>query len=110
MLYEVITVDRKGKTQMEVAKERLKVGFTEHTWTFVKWYTIGKTRYIYGRMFFGAGHSPVYPVIPLGNLYHRTILLGGFISTVALLRRWRQPAVLLVVLVVAISITSYNFV
>ncbi|GAA0400143.1 ArnT family glycosyltransferase [Paenibacillus motobuensis] len=108
--YDDNMVDRKGKTQMEVAKERLKVGFTEHTWTFVKWYTIGKTRYIYGRMFFGAGHSPVYPVIPLGNLYHRTILLGGFISTVALLRRWRQPAVLLVVLVVAISITRLAFV
>lgn len=108
--YDDNMVDRKGKTQMEVAKERLKVGFTEHTWTFVKWYTIGKTRYIYGKMFFGAGHAPVYPVIPLGNLYHRTILLGGFISTVALLRRWRQPAVLLVILVVAISITRLAFV
>ncbi|GGG20462.1 hypothetical protein GCM10010913_48390 [Paenibacillus aceti] len=108
--YDDDMVDRKGKTQMEVAKERLKVGFTEHTWTFVKWYTIGKTKYIYGRMFFGAGHAPMYPVIPFGTLYHRMILVAGFVSSVALLRKWRQPALLLVVLVVSISITRLAFV
>ncbi|MEK4509759.1 hypothetical protein EJP82_13300 [Paenibacillus anaericanus] len=108
--YEDGMVDRRGKTQMEVAKERLEVGFTEHTWTFVKWYTVGKTRYIYSRMFFGSGHSPYYAVIPYGTMYHRGIIGAGLLVAIALLRRWRRPSVLLVVLLVVISITRLAFV
>ncbi|MCC3375861.1 glycosyltransferase family 39 protein [Cohnella sp. REN36] len=108
--YEDGLVDRHGKTQMEVAKERLRVGFTEHTWTFVKWYTVGKLKYIYGAMFFGSGHGPLYPVIPMRGGYHLLLIWTGLVSTLALAYRWRQPAALLAVLLVVITVTRLAFV
>ncbi|MFS0724771.1 ArnT family glycosyltransferase [Paenibacillus sp. 1P07SE] len=108
--YEDGLVDRRGKTQMEVAKERLRIGFTEHTWTYVKWYTIGKLKFTYGRMFFGSGHSPLYPVIPLRQPVHLAIVFAGALSALLMLRRWRQPAMLLVVLLGTISVTRLAFV
>ncbi len=108
--YDDGLVDRKGKTQMEVAKERLRIGFTEHTWTYVKWYTIGKLKYTYGRMFFGSGHSPLYPVIPLRQPVHLVIVFSGTLAALLMLRRWRQPAMLLVVLLGTISLTRLAFV
>ncbi|GGD57335.1 ArnT family glycosyltransferase [Paenibacillus nasutitermitis] len=108
--YEDGLVDRHNKTQMEVARERLKVGFTEHTWTFVKWYTVGKIKYIYGKMFFGSGHSPLYPVIPFRQAFHIGTMVAGLGAVALLLRQWRQPALLLVILLAAISITRLAFV
>ncbi|MDG0808466.1 glycosyltransferase family 39 protein [Cohnella rhizosphaerae] len=75
--YDDGLVDRHGKTQMEVAKERLRIGFTQHTGTYVKWYTVGKLRAIYGRMFFGSGHSPMYLDFPFRQPFHVAIVLGG---------------------------------
>lgn len=108
--YEDGLVDRHGKTQMEVARERLRIGFTEHTWTYVKWYTVGKLKYTYGRMFFGSGHSPLYPVIPMRAALHLTIVIGGALSALWMLRRWRQPAMLLTVLLGTITVTRLAFV
>lgn len=108
--YDDGLVDRHGKTQMQVAKERLRIGFTRHTWTYVKWYTVGKLRAIYGRMFFGAGHSPLYPVIPLRQPVHVAIVLGGLLAGALQLRKWRRTALLPVVFLAAISVTRLAFV
>ncbi|CAH0120537.1 hypothetical protein PAE9249_03056 [Paenibacillus sp. CECT 9249] len=110
--YEDGLVDNRGKTQMEIAKERLKVGFTEHTWTFTKWYTIGKMKSTYSRMYFGSGHKPLYPVIPVlpWNLFHRALVGFGLIALVAVLRKWRQPATLLAVIIIVMSLVRLAFV
>ncbi|QJD84228.1 ArnT family glycosyltransferase [Cohnella herbarum] len=108
--YDDNLVDRTGKTQMEVAKERLKVGFTEHTWTFVKWYTIGKLDRIYSKMFGGSGHKPIYPVIPYRAYFHLLLIYAGLIAAAVTLRNWRQPAMLIVFLLAAISAARLAFV
>lgn len=112
-------VETKGKTQMEVAKERIRVGFTEHTLKYVTWYTVGKLAYIYGKMFSGSGHTPFYTVIPIlpQNILHWG-LIGLFpLSFVRGIRLWKSPGFLLVTIVVAMSTlrllfvpeTRYNF-
>lgn len=108
--YDDGLVDRVGKTQMEVARERLRVGFTEHTWTFVKWYTVGKLDYIYGKMFTGSGHKPFYPVIPFRAALHLLLVYTGLIAALVILINWRQPAMLIVVLLIAISAARLAFV
>lgn len=88
-------IDLTGKTESEAAKERLKVGFTQHTWTFVKWYTTGKLPYIYGQMFFGNGHTPLYQVMPMkaASRFHFALIWGGLVGMLLSLRRWREPLV-----------------
>ncbi|MDI4647423.1 glycosyltransferase family 39 protein [Cohnella hashimotonis] len=108
--YEDGLVDRHGKTQMEVAKERLRIGFTQHTWTYVKWYTVGKLREIYGRMFFGSGHAPMYMDFPFRQPFHVAIVFGGLLSGALMLRKWRSPATLPLVILAAISVTRLAFV
>ncbi|WP_251565995.1 ArnT family glycosyltransferase [Paenibacillus pasadenensis] len=117
--YDDGLVDRKDKTQMEVAKERLRIGFTEHTWTFVKWYTVGKIQYTYGRPFGGSGHTPWYPVIPnvLKMPFHLAIMAVGFVAMLYMLFRWRHQASALALIVASMSTlrllfipeTRYNF-
>jgi 4-amino-4-deoxy-L-arabinose transferase-like glycosyltransferase len=108
--YEDGLVDRRGKTQNQVAKERLIKGFTEHTWTFVKWYTIGKLDYTYSRMFFGAGHKPLYPVIPLRNEFHTFIIWAGVAGMAMALFRWRQPITAMAVVIICMSLLRLLFV
>ncbi|WP_152391957.1 ArnT family glycosyltransferase [Paenibacillus guangzhouensis] len=110
--YEDGLVDRHGKTQMEVAKERLKIGFTQHTWEFVKWYTVGKLKYIYSNMYFGSGHGPLYRVLPspLGSLLHVALVWFCPIAFIAALRRWKQPLTLLMLIVVVMTVTRLAFV
>ncbi|WP_074048663.1 ArnT family glycosyltransferase [Paenibacillus ihumii] len=113
--YDDGLVDRRGKTQMEIAKERLKVGFTEHTWEFTKWYTYGKLKQTYSRMYFGSGHEPLYPVIPVVpwswlNWLHRGLVFFSIISLVVIARRWRQPAAMLAVILVTMSLVRLAFV
>jgi 4-amino-4-deoxy-L-arabinose transferase-like glycosyltransferase len=108
--YDDGLVDRHGKTQMEVAKERLKIGFTRHTWEFAKWYTVGKLNYIYGKMFYGSGHRPFYPVIPFRGIIHRALVFLALIAAMVILRRWKQPASLIVVLLLIMSIVRLAFV
>lgn len=108
--YDDGLVDRKGKTQEQVAMERLKVGFTEHTWTFVKWFTIGKLDYTYSRMFFGSGHKPLYKVIPLGHQFHTLIIWGGLLGLILTFRRWRQPLTALAVIITVMSLIRLLFV
>lgn len=108
--YEDGLVERNNKTPKQIAMERLKVGFTQHTWTFVKWYSIGKLRYTYGDMFFGAGHQPLYKPVPLAAVYHRGILLGALIGIIITLRRWRQPLTALAVVIFVMSALRLLFV
>jgi len=108
--YDDGLVDRVGKTQMEVAKERLRVGFTEHTWTFVKWYTVGKLDYIYSKMFTGSGHKPFYPVLSFRVTFHQSLVYTGLIAAIVILINWRQPAMLIVFLLIAISAARLAFV
>lgn len=108
--YDDGLVDRHGKTQMEVAKERLRIGFTQHTGTYVKWYTVGKLRAIYGRMFFGSGHSPMYLDFPFRQPFHVAIVLGGLLSGALLLRKRRSSAWLPAAFLATISVTRLAFV
>ncbi|GIO34907.1 MULTISPECIES: ArnT family glycosyltransferase [Paenibacillus] len=103
-------VDRHGKTQQEVAIERLKIGFTEHTWLFLKWYTVGKLDYIYSRMYFGSGHTPMYKVIPLRNQYHTAMIWTGVLGLILTLRRWRQPLTLIALILVVMSFIRLLFI
>jgi 4-amino-4-deoxy-L-arabinose transferase-like glycosyltransferase len=79
-------VDNNGKTQKEIGIERLKVGFTKHPGLFIRWYTIGKLEYTYGRMFI-----------------HLAIILTGLLGMILSWRRWRHPLTLLSVVVVVMS-------
>lgn len=105
-------VDRHGKTQMEVAKERLKIGFTQYTWQFVKWYTVGKLKYIYSNMYFGSGHSPLYRVLPspLGSLLHVALVWFCPVALAASLRKWKQPLTLMTLIVAVMTVTRLAFV
>jgi 4-amino-4-deoxy-L-arabinose transferase-like glycosyltransferase len=103
-------VDPTGMTQRQFALERLKFGFTEHTWTFVKWYTVGKLYYIYSNMFVGSGHTPRYRPIPYGGLLHVGIVLTGLIGMILALRRWRHPLTLLALVIIAMSAIRLLFV
>lgn len=113
--YDDGLVDRQGKTQMEVAKERLKIGFTEHTWEFVKWYTYGKLKHTYSKMYFGSGHEPLYPVIPILpwswlNWLHRGLVFSALVSLFVFARKWRQPAAILAIILVTMSLVRLVFV
>ncbi|WP_195574719.1 ArnT family glycosyltransferase [Paenibacillus sp. 1001270B_150601_E10] len=110
--YDDGLVDRKGKTQMEIAKERLKVGFTEHTWEYTKWYTYGKLKQTYSKMYFGSGHEPRYQVIPIlpWNWPHMALIFFALVSLVVFARKWRQPATMLAVILVTMSIVRLAFV
>lgn len=103
--YEDNMIPLEGKSESELAKERLKVGFTQHTWSFVRWYTYGKLPYIYGEMFWGSGHEPVYEPIPLrlANRLHSMLIFGGLAGMLLALRRWREPLTHLTLVVVAMT-------
>lgn len=110
--YDDGLVDRHGKTQMEVAKERLKVGFTEKPWVFLKWYTIGKMEYTYKNMFFGSGHVPYYKVIPFiqHGVVHLFIIGFGLIALSVTMFRWRQLTGVLAVVLIIMSLIRLGFV
>ncbi|GIP57028.1 glycosyltransferase family 39 protein [Paenibacillus sp. FSL W8-0186] len=113
--YDDGLVDRRGKTQMEIAKERLKIGFTEHTWEFAKWYTYGKLKHTYSKMYFGSGHEPLYPVIPIVpwswlNWLHRGLVFSALASLFVFARKWRQPAAILAIILVTMSLVRLVFV
>lgn len=98
-------VETRGKTESEIAMERLKVGFTQHTWTFVKWFTVGKLDYTYSKMFFGGGHEPIYTNMPMrtAERLHTFIIWSGLLGMILSLRRWRQPLAVLAVVIVVMS-------
>jgi len=107
--YEDGLVDRHGKTQDEVARERLRIGFTQHTWTFVKWYTIGKLDYTYSRMYFGSIHGS-YNIIPKPDLYHKAIIWVGVLGLILTAIRWRQLMTPLAIIIVVMSLLRLLFV
>lgn len=96
-------VDEKGKTQKEIALERIRVGFAEHTGLFLKWFTVGKLEYTYGRMFMGAGHMPFYRILPQQALFHLAVILSGLLGMIFSLRRWRHPLVMPAAVIVVMS-------
>ncbi len=110
--YDDGLVDTNGKTEMEVAIERLKVGFTTQPWLFLKWYTIGKLQYTYQTVYYGGGHEPFYNVIPFinPNWIHRILIFFGLIPTIAFIRKWKQMSALLVVIIVTMSMIRLGFV
>jgi len=75
-----------NKTEVEVAKKRIREGFEKDFWGYLKWYTIWKTYYFWGTIFywkhfFGIGHNSVL-------IYHYA-LLTGFAGILLLMLR--QP-------------------
>ncbi|MCU6709058.1 glycosyltransferase family 39 protein [Paenibacillus sp. J5C_2022] len=110
--YDDGMVDEAGKTEMEVAVERLKTGFSTQPWLFIKWYTVGKLSYLYAHVYYGGGHAPFYNVIPglHPDRIHHALLVLGVLAAVVILRRWRQISALLVVIVAAITLIRLGFV
>lgn len=110
--YDDGLVDEAGKTEMEVAWERLKTGFSTEPWLFVKWYTAGKLQYLYEHVYYGGGHEPFYNVIPgvHPDRVHHALLFPGVLAAVAILLRWRQMPTLLVVIIAAMTLIRLGFV
>lgn len=108
--YNLEFVDKTGKSQSEIAWERLRIGFTEQTWVFMKWYTIGKLDYLYSRMYFGAGHHPIYTLIPWRNLFHSLLVWAGLISIGLTMIKWRQVLTTLVLILITITSIRLLFV
>jgi hypothetical protein len=71
----------------------------------VNWYTTGKLKYIYSEMFYGSGHDPFYPVLPgrTANRLHTMLIWGGLLGMLLALRRWREPLILLAVVVAVMT-------
>lgn len=103
-------VERNGMSQNEYAWARIKAGFTQQTWKYVKWYTVGKLKYTYTHMFFGSGHSPIYYAYPHVAYLHLLILYSTIIPLLALIRKWRHPAVMLAVVIIVMSLIRLLFV
>ncbi|MDQ8734119.1 phospholipid carrier-dependent glycosyltransferase [Paenibacillus sp. LHD-38] len=103
-------VVQNGMSQNEYAWARIKAGFSQQTWKYVKWYTVGKLEYTYNRMFFGSGHQPGYTVYPKGHNVHQFIVYGSLIPLLLLIWRWRHPAVMLAVVIIIMSLIRLVFV
>lgn len=108
--YSKMLVDPEGKSEMELAKERLLIGFTKHPRTFAWWYTFGKIEFLYSSMYYGGGFAPEYPVILSGSLLHNAIFWFGMAAVfISLLRpRWRHN--MLAVVIVVMSFIRLAFV
>lgn len=103
-------VVQNGMSQNEYAWARIKAGFTQQTWKYVKWYTVGKLKYTYTHMFFGSGHSPIYNAFPKPAYLHLLIIYSTIIPLLALIWRWRHPAVMLAVVIIIMSMIRLVFV
>ncbi|WP_409342132.1 glycosyltransferase family 39 protein [Paenibacillus sp. MBLB4367] len=111
--YDDGLVDPEGKTEMEVAVERLKKGFSTQPWLYIEWYTIGKLDYIYSSAYFGGGHQPYDNILPPAikpNVFHRWLVYLGLAAALALLWRWKQAATLLIAVVAAMTMIRLAFV
>ncbi|HTG70412.1 MAG TPA: phospholipid carrier-dependent glycosyltransferase [Candidatus Udaeobacter sp.] len=103
-------VVQNGMSQNEYAWARIKAGFTQQTWKYVKWYTVGKLKYTYSHMFFGSGHSPIYHAYPKVAELHILVVYSTIIPLLALIWRWRHPAVMLAVVIIIMSMIRLVFV
>ncbi|NLC68996.1 MAG: glycosyltransferase family 39 protein [Clostridiaceae bacterium] len=63
-----------NKTEVEVAKKRMRDGFRQNFLEYLKWYTVGKTKLFWGTVFYWREFMGIrtYMVIPM----HYLILLG----------------------------------
>nr|WP_279589013.1 phospholipid carrier-dependent glycosyltransferase [Paenibacillus castaneae] len=102
-------VVQNGMSQNEYAWARIKAGFTQQTWKYVKWFTVGKLEYTYNRMFFGSGHEPGY-FYPKAHNFHQLIVYGSIIPLLMLVWRWRHPAVMIAVVIIIMSMIRLLFV
>lgn len=105
-----IVPKEKWMTQSDYAWARIKAGFTTQTWTYVKWYTVGKLKYTYSHMFFGSGHSPIFYAYPKVAYLHLLIVYSSIITLLGLIWRWRHPGVMLAVVLVIMSMIRLVFV
>lgn len=76
-------VDTQGKTEKEIALERIRVGFTQHPRLFTWWYTFGKLKYTYGEMYAGGGYQPFYLVFPHERDLHKALVWLGVLALLA---------------------------
>ena len=103
-------VVQNGMSQNEYAWARIKAGFTQQTWKYVKWYTFGKLKYTYTHMFMGSGHTPIYQAYPKVAYLHVLIVYGAIIPLLLLIWNWRKPAVMLAVVIIIMSMIRLVFV
>jgi 4-amino-4-deoxy-L-arabinose transferase-like glycosyltransferase len=109
-------IDLTGKTELEGTVDRLKVGFTKHTWTFVKWYTIGKLNYLFGMMYYGGGYVPYYPIKLFPDKLHNILIYFGFFALCFSLINWRRFYLISTIIILMtvirlafIPVYRYNF-
>lgn len=110
--YDDGLIDTTGLTEKEIGLARLRVGFATEPWLFLKWYTVGKLRYIYEYMYAGGGYTPYYPVLPLRdpNRLHLAIVWTSVAAMIAIVRHWRQLATIPVLIIVVMSLIRLGFV
>ncbi|OMF37203.1 hypothetical protein BK133_06245 [Paenibacillus sp. FSL H8-0548] len=97
-------------SQDEYAWARIKAGFTQQTWKYVKWYTVGKLKYTYTHMFFGSGHSPIYKAYPNVAYLHLFIIYSAIIPLFALIWRWRHTGAMLAAVIIFMTMIRLVFV
>lgn len=72
-----------NKTEVAVAKVRIKEGFKKDFWEYLKWYTIDKTYLFWGTVFYWKGFFNIPSFVVLYS--HLFIVLAGFVGILALL-------------------------
>ncbi len=108
--YSVINPEETGKTELQLAIERIRNGFLHEPKLFLWWYTFGKLEYVYAHPFIGTGHSPLYPVVPFYEPFHRALVWLGAAAAAAALFVRRSDASFLALTVIAMTLIRLVFV
>ncbi|MCX7712018.1 MAG: glycosyltransferase family 39 protein [Clostridia bacterium] len=76
------------QNEVETAKKRIKEGFKKDFWSYLQWYTIGKTRYYWGTIFYWKEFAGIsqYHVLAL----HYMILSGFFGMGILILTNYKE--------------------
>lgn len=63
-----------NRTEVSIAKERIKNEFKKDFWGYLKWFTIGKTKFFWGTVFYWKSFLGIGPQFVIR--YHYFLLLG----------------------------------
>lgn len=86
-----------NKTEVAVAKMKMKKGFKEDFWGYLRWYTLGKTYLFWGTIFYWKHFFNISPNFVVYN--HYILILTGFLGTFLLLfRRISKYSLLILVI------------
>ncbi len=86
-----------NKTEVEVAKMRIKQGFREDFWGYLKWYTIDKAWLLWGTVFYWKQFFSITPEFVIFN--HYIIIYTGIAGVLLLLfRDFRNSSLIIMLL------------